>query len=73
MIFSFVISSGTLSVIGIVHKGVSCSECNASDIAGLRWSCVNCENVDLCSKCYHDSQHNIDHFFVVMSSPESGR
>lgn len=35
----------------IVHKGTLCDNCGISPIIGSRFSCVICQNYDLCDQC----------------------
>ncbi|XP_071147139.1 E3 ubiquitin-protein ligase MIB2-like [Mytilus edulis] len=47
-----------------------CDVCHNSkqNIIGLRFKCVNCEDFDLCMKCYMADEHDKTHPFVRVSS-----
>lgn len=57
---------------GVRHVGVSCSECNAADIAGMRWKCSVCPDYDLCSRCYMSDRHDTSHAFERCSGAGAG-
>lgn len=49
--------------IGVVHTNVSCNECKKQAIEGIRWECSDCVNYNLCTWCYIDDKHPLDHGF----------
>eukprot|EP00092_Neocalanus_flemingeri_P028989 GFUD01031472.1.p1 GENE.GFUD01031472.1~~GFUD01031472.1.p1 ORF type:complete len:938 (+),score=300.01 GFUD01031472.1:38-2851(+) len=49
---------------GVLHTNTRCTNCAASPIFGLRWSCSSCHSVHLCSSCYTANAHDINHAFV---------
>lgn len=49
--------------IGVVHPNVHCNECNKQAIEGMRWECCDCPNYNLCSVCYMNDKHALDHGF----------
>ena len=57
--------------IGVRHEGVSCRHCRELHIFGIRWKCAQCDNYDLCSKCYMSDKHDVDHQFRRFDSKES--
>jgi mRNA (2'-O-methyladenosine-N6-)-methyltransferase len=58
----------------VLHQYYSCNSCNMNPIWGLRFSCQDCPNIDLCEGCYdnqfkqnvsknhfkHDTSHNFE-------------
>ena len=46
-----------------------CDGCGRCGIFGFRWSCRQCNDVDLCSKCYHTKFHDVNHEFVRKLHP----
>lgn len=50
-----------------VHPGVRCDGCNQCPMEGIRLKCRVCENYDLCSKCYTNQVHDLDHSFTQLS------
>jgi hypothetical protein len=42
----------------VIHHGFCCDECNEDPIVGIRYHCSQCEDYDLCRKCYQKSVHN---------------
>lgn len=57
---------------GIKHS-VVCDGCQASPLYGVRWKCLSCPNLNLCSPCYHGDQHNMKHPFCHITTPSSSR
>lgn len=51
------------------HWGIQCDGCNESPIRGVRWHCLNCPDVDLCSTCEASSRHQQTHVFVKIKIP----
>nr|XP_058964207.1 E3 ubiquitin-protein ligase MIB2-like isoform X3 [Pocillopora verrucosa] len=45
------------------HLFISCDGCKEDPIIGLRWHCLDCPNYDLCSKCYMNDVHDVNHRF----------
>ncbi|CAL1544065.1 unnamed protein product [Lymnaea stagnalis] len=56
---------------GIFHPSITCTECLEFGIEGLRWKCLECENVELCSVCYMGDKHNLSHVFLRIDNPMS--
>ncbi|CAL1544053.1 unnamed protein product, partial [Lymnaea stagnalis] len=56
---------------GIQHSSVSCSSCKVPRIQGMRWQCQVCAGVNLCSACYGDDQHDVDHAFWRVDNASS--
>ncbi|XP_065067505.1 E3 ubiquitin-protein ligase MIB2-like isoform X2 [Rhopilema esculentum] len=52
-----------VSPLGIPHVGVTCDVCSKSNFVGIRWTCVVCNDFDLCDSCYHKGNHSLDHDF----------
>ncbi|XP_062594126.1 uncharacterized protein LOC134255618 [Saccostrea cucullata] len=48
---------------GAYHKYYACDYCAESPIKGMRWRCLYCEDFDLCTMCYMDDEHELDHAF----------
>ena len=38
----------------LVHKGYQCNICNQNPLLGIRYECENCNDYNLCEKCYND-------------------
>jgi len=51
------------------HRGIRCDSCNESPIRGIRWHCLNCPDVDLCSTCELTFPHQQTHVFVKVKIP----
>ncbi|KAL3852373.1 hypothetical protein ACJMK2_016026 [Sinanodonta woodiana] len=60
-----------IAQVGIVHTGIRCTSCSANPIRGMRWSCSDCNNVELCTKCYMNDKHNTSHGFVRRDTTKS--
>lgn len=41
----------------LYHEGVECDNCEITPIVGLRFKCMDCEDFDLCEKCYGEKGH----------------
>ncbi|KAF9180512.1 hypothetical protein BGZ51_006169 [Haplosporangium sp. Z 767] len=51
----------------ISHLGFACDACGVDPILGVRYSCLDCEDVggtDLCGPCYAASTYQNDHHFL---------
>ncbi|GMF13998.1 unnamed protein product [Phytophthora lilii] len=49
------------------HPSVRCDGCNQSPLRGFRFKCFTCSNYDLCTTCYMNQTHNMEHPFVRLS------
>ncbi|XP_044164850.1 uncharacterized protein LOC122948817 [Acropora millepora] len=49
--------------IGVLHTNVPCNGCKKQAIEGIRWECCDCVNYNLCSLCYMNDKHVLDHGF----------
>jgi hypothetical protein len=54
---------------GVVHRGITCDQCDTRPIRGVRWRCANCADFDLCSACEADSRHDKTHVFYKIKVP----
>ncbi|KAI9825858.1 MAG: hypothetical protein M1832_000799 [Thelocarpon impressellum] len=54
---------------GYVHRGVSCSSCDAYPIRGARYRCANCFDFDLCENCEGLQTHPMTHVFIKILVP----
>ena len=53
----------------ITHKGITCSNCKAVDIKGIRYKCTSCSNYNLCDICEGSNVHDIRHIFIKIRIP----
>ena len=53
----------------ITHKGITCSNCKAGDIKGIRYKCTSCSNYNLCDTCEGLNVHDIRHIFIKIRLP----
>ncbi|KAI9987770.1 hypothetical protein PInf_023814 [Phytophthora infestans] len=51
----------------VKHPSVRCDGCNQSPLRGFRLKCFTCPNYDLCTSCYTNQTHNVDHPFVRLT------
>jgi E3 ubiquitin-protein ligase mind-bomb len=60
---------------GKKHDAVQCSGCSVTPICGIRWACADClsngSNINLCSNCYHNDEHDLRHHFYRLITPTS--
>lgn len=59
-------SSNTTTNTNTIANGINGG---TSYITGIRWKCTNCNDINLCSKCYHSDRHNLSHYFVRLDAP----
>lgn len=36
----------------VIHDNVVCDRCDQGPIKGIRYSCLDCQDYDLCEKCF---------------------
>eukprot|EP00835_Amoeboradix_gromovi_P001188 NODE_49_length_27162_cov_0.380039.p8 type:complete len:349 gc:universal NODE_49_length_27162_cov_0.380039:21980-23026(+) len=53
----------------IIHRGITCNNCGASPVKGIRYKCMNCEDYDICSNCLLMDTHNPNHIFGRITIP----
>ena len=53
-------AGGIISDNGSTEDGDSCPE----TIFGIRWHCTHCAQYDLCTMCYMDDRHDVNHKFL---------
>ena len=51
------------------HHGIHCEECSERPIRGVRWTCLNCPDFDLCSTCEANTTHIKTHVFAKIKIP----
>ncbi|XP_063410447.1 uncharacterized protein LOC134693540 [Mytilus trossulus] len=58
--------------LGVEHE-YCCDICNEPDenkcIKGFRWQCLDCEDYNLCHKCYMEDKHEATHRFQRVVAP----
>lgn len=55
----------------VVHTDVSCNKCQKQQIEGNCYKCANCEDWNLCEKCYFENKytHFKHHVFIKLHKP----
>ena len=49
----------------MIHPGKACAHCGATPIRGVRYTCINCDDFDLCQECAALANVHIEgHVFV---------
>ncbi|XP_060078369.1 E3 ubiquitin-protein ligase MIB2-like [Ylistrum balloti] len=56
---------------GIRFGSATCSECKVNGIFGMKWNCMQCDGLCLCSVCYIKGKHNEKHVFLRYFCPGS--
>lgn len=56
---------------GVRHESTTCDACHENGIAGIRWKCMVCNDYDLCTSCYMNDKHDVDHKFKRIVEPAS--
>lgn len=54
--------------VGPCHEGVACNNCG-DDIIGNRYSCVECEDYDLCMSCEFFQKQHTHHIMIRYAEP----
>lgn len=54
-----------------IHFGVTCDICSRSDIAGVRFKCLECEDYDICEHCERTSNVHDHHLFARLPTVHS--
>lgn len=52
-----------------IHRGVMCNGCQTQPILGIRYSCANCPDFDLCEDCEAGQIHIKTHLFFKIRIP----
>jgi hypothetical protein len=52
----------------MIHKGISCHECDVDPLIGIRYACSSCDGYDICESCHSDKKHSVDHLFIKVAS-----
>ncbi|KAK9449744.1 uncharacterized protein V1518DRAFT_414548 [Limtongia smithiae] len=63
------IAERELDRLGYVHRGFSCSICDATPIRGTRYVCVNCDAMDICEECEAADTHPRTHILYKIRVP----
>lgn len=40
-----------------IHQGYYCDNCKKENFSGKRYSCLECEDLDLCEECEDEIEH----------------
>lgn len=54
----------------ILHIGVKCSKCLEVPIAGVRYRCFKCADLNFCERCEMLDDHSLLHALVKIRTPE---
>jgi len=54
-----------------IHFGVTCDICSRTDIAGVRFKCLECEDYDICEHCERTSNAHDHHLFARLPAVHS--
>lgn len=54
-----------------IHKNVQCDGCYINPVVGTRYMCLNCNNYDLCERCFEKRKdlHYSNHVFRALEEP----
>lgn len=56
---------------GVRHNNIICSSCKKHGIAGMRWKCLFCPSYDMCTSCYMNGKHDLNHTFLRFETCQS--
>ena len=59
------------ATVGVRHNNIICNACKEHGIAGIRWKCLVCHGVDLCTLCYMNDKHDLNHLFARFETHSS--
>ncbi|XP_028849446.1 E3 ubiquitin-protein ligase MIB2 isoform X2 [Denticeps clupeoides] len=48
---------------GVRHSNIICDSCKKHGVMGMRWKCKVCFDYDLCTQCYMNNKHDLNHPF----------
>ena len=51
----------------VVHEGYYCDRCHMYPIVGIRYTCANCANFDLCEGLFFFSSSSFSFFLTQLS------
>ena len=51
------------------HEHSTCASCGEKRIYGILWRCHQCPDLDLCSVCYAEDEHDTRHQFLRIDFP----
>ncbi|XP_038061238.1 E3 ubiquitin-protein ligase mib1-like [Patiria miniata] len=54
---------------GVKHELVDCDGCSERGVVGIRWKCLQCDDYDLCHRCYNECRHDQRHPFMRIDEP----
>lgn len=57
--------------VGVLHPNVICNGCKKHGIYGMRWKCLTCQCIDLCTICYMSDKHDTNHPFARFETHSS--
>ncbi|XP_025082772.1 E3 ubiquitin-protein ligase MIB1-like [Pomacea canaliculata] len=57
--------------VGVRHLGETCAVCGEKDVCGMLWRCRDCDDCCLCTQCYCEDKHDVDHEFLRVDTPGS--
>ena len=66
------LSNFILCPVGISHPNITCCACHQQHIHGMRWKCTMCPDVNLCTPCYYNGDHSLEHAFSCIISNGDG-
>ncbi|XP_056006019.1 E3 ubiquitin-protein ligase MIB2-like isoform X2 [Ostrea edulis] len=49
--------------VGVKHLSRTCEGCQKRTIIGVLWKCASCNDVNLCTPCYYQDKHDLNHPF----------
>ncbi|PVU97752.1 hypothetical protein BB559_001923 [Furculomyces boomerangus] len=52
----------------IIHRGVTCDECNMYPVVGVRYKCTQCPDFDICENCEAKNSHR-EHVMLKIKIP----
>ena len=49
---------------GVIHTGIMCNACKTKSFSGIRYTCVECKNFDLCQNCERETNMHSQHIMI---------
>ena len=72
-LYSFVLYSYCTNLLGVLHQRVTCDGCSLTPVYGMRWKCATCYDYDLCTNCYMNNKHSLEHRFHRYDTQDTER
>ncbi|ODN00581.1 E3 ubiquitin-protein ligase Siah1 [Orchesella cincta] len=56
-----------------IYRGIKCGDCSEGPVRGMRHKCMECQNFDLCSRCFDKGTHSHHVFMLIRDQDQNKR